>query len=191
MSWETTLLIRTSPLQALEKFFLDPTKNRFRLGGLVLEGRLVLFCIAFLLRSSFLEKLISAPKRNLFCLLTQLEFTYKFRSLVIYLKACSKVGGIEKFYGTFQPEDRIYQNGVIRSFCMIFMTRSFKSGILTHVSLCCFSVHHFKNSTEMEFVVTDLANEVWKPLGIFFCSSPPPSHFDDVLGFLFDPFTHS
>ena len=27
----------------MEKFFHDPTKNRFRLGGLVLEGRLVLF----------------------------------------------------------------------------------------------------------------------------------------------------
>jgi hypothetical protein len=28
---------------------------------------------------------------------------------------------------------------------------------------CCFSVQHFKNSTEMEFVVTDLANEVCWP----------------------------
>jgi len=59
-TFQENLMYYITPSQALEKFFLDPTKNRFRLGGLVLEG----------------------------------------------------------------------------------------------------SVHHFKNSTEMEFVVTDLANEI-------------------------------
>lgn len=37
-TFQQNLMFYITPSQALEKFFLDPTKNRFRLGGLVLEG---------------------------------------------------------------------------------------------------------------------------------------------------------
>ncbi|KAG0625294.1 hypothetical protein M758_2G042800 [Ceratodon purpureus] len=37
-TFQENLMFYITPSQALEKFFLDPTKNRFRLGGLVLEG---------------------------------------------------------------------------------------------------------------------------------------------------------
>jgi cytochrome c-type biogenesis protein CcmE len=37
-TFQENLMFYITPTQALEKFFLDPKKNRFRLGGLVLEG---------------------------------------------------------------------------------------------------------------------------------------------------------
>lgn len=37
-TFQENLMFYITPSQALEKFFLDPKKNRFRLGGLVLEG---------------------------------------------------------------------------------------------------------------------------------------------------------
>jgi cytochrome c-type biogenesis protein CcmE len=40
-TFQENLMYYITPSEAMEKFFKDPSKNRFRLGGLVLEGRWV------------------------------------------------------------------------------------------------------------------------------------------------------
>ncbi|OAE33413.1 hypothetical protein AXG93_2852s1320 [Marchantia polymorpha subsp. ruderalis] len=90
-TFQENMMFYITPSQALEKYYIDPSKNKFRLGGLVLEG--------------------SSREAN------------------------------SPSYATSEVVP------------MVFVKR-----LALNLEESC--VHHFKSSADMEFVVTDLANEV-------------------------------